>query len=139
MLIVTDKWNSRKVAINPDKITAVWDLEKGGSSLCYDHTTIEIEETVEELFLDGQTDSPTPEVSEDQLKIFMPEVSEDQITGPTCAACGSRDVMGVQYDHNEPECYDGISEWRCKCGARTGRWSNKILKPGEVEKRYGGY
>lgn len=35
--------------------------------------------------------------------------------------------------------YDGISELRCNdCGTRTGRWSGKILKDNEMERRFGG-
>jgi hypothetical protein len=48
-----------------------------------------------------------------------------------------KDVVGVQYQHNHPQAYDGISEWQCcKCGARIGRWSGKVLADDESEKRF---
>jgi hypothetical protein len=32
----------------------------------------------------------------------------------------------VEYDHNNPEYYDGISEIMClECGTRFGRWTGK--------------
>ena len=35
--------------------------------------------------------------------------------------------------------YDGISEIQCQdCGTRSGRWSLRELKDGELERRYGG-
>ena len=44
----------------------------------------------------------------------------------------------VEYDGMHPDHYDGVSEYRClNCGTRWGRWSGKILKKGETEKRYG--
>jgi len=53
--------------------------------------------------------------------------------------CGSKDFIAIEYGYSHPEHYDGISEWRCqKCGTRYGRWTGKILKDGESEKRFGG-
>jgi len=53
--------------------------------------------------------------------------------------CGSRDFIAIEYGYTHPERYDGISEERCTmCGTRYGRWSGKILKDGECEKRFGG-
>ena len=47
-------------------------------------------------------------------------------------------VIGVEYAHDHPERYDGVSEWRCTvCGARIGRWTEKVLADDESEKRYG--
>ncbi len=66
----------------------------------------------------------------------IPDVSEDE--GPVCAACGNtQDLMGVEYDYTSPHRYDGVSEWRCQCGARTGRWSGKVLEDGVAEPRWG--
>jgi len=49
-------------------------------------------------------------------------------------------MMGVEYPHNHPQHYDGVSEWKCTaCGLRIGRWSGNYLKIGEVEPRYGVY
>jgi len=46
--------------------------------------------------------------------------------------------MGHIYGYDSPHRYDGVSEWHClDCGCRWGRWSGKILAPGEVEPRYG--
>lgn len=43
--------------------------------------------------------------------------------------------MGVEYTHDNPERYDGVSEVECRdCGARFGRWSGKELAEGEAEK-----
>jgi hypothetical protein len=48
-------------------------------------------------------------------------------------------VIGIQYDYNSPQHYDGISEWMCPfCGYREGRWTGRELKDGELEPRYGG-
>lgn len=54
----------------------------------------------------------------------------------TCKKCGSENVVGVEYPHDHPEHYDGVSEVECRaCGARIGRWSGKGLADGEAEKR----
>jgi len=56
-----------------------------------------------------------------------------------CPKCDGTDFTSMQYSYDEPEHYDGVSEYICNtCGCRIGRWSGKILKTGEVEKRYGG-
>ena len=56
-----------------------------------------------------------------------------------CRKCKSKNIVLIEYGHDQPEHYDGISEVKClKCGARFGRWSNKELGPIEFEKRYGG-
>lgn len=53
--------------------------------------------------------------------------------------CGSTSWFGVEYSYNCPERYDGVSEWECQiCGIRYGRWTDKELAEGELEKRYGG-
>jgi hypothetical protein len=55
----------------------------------------------------------------------------------TCPSCGATELLtGVQYE-GTPCDYDGVSEWCCMCGTRWGRWSNRILIPGELEQRYG--
>lgn len=54
-----------------------------------------------------------------------------------CLACNVQ-FVGVEYGHDSPEHYDGISEYMCpKCEKRIGRWSGKTLKEGELEPRYG--
>lgn len=59
-------------------------------------------------------------------------------TRPKCAACGNQEgLMGQEYPYDDPMHYDGVSEWHCPCGARTGRWSNRILQPGEGERVFG--
>jgi len=56
-----------------------------------------------------------------------------------CKKCGSENIIMVEYDYTSPEHYDGISEIDCRdCGVRIGRWSDKELAEGEIEKRYGG-
>lgn len=63
----------------------------------------------------------------------------NDLSEPTCGSCGNIvNLTGCQYDYNEPEHYDGVSEWHCSCGARTGRWSGRVLATGEVEKRFSG-
>lgn len=56
-------------------------------------------------------------------------------------ACGTeflaREVIGVQYAYDDPEHYDGVSEWRFPDGHRVGRWTNRILEDGEGEYRFG--
>lgn len=58
-----------------------------------------------------------------------------------CLKCGSTNILMIEYGWPFPlgADYDGISEIKCNdCGARTGRWSGKILKKDEFERRYGG-
>jgi DNA-directed RNA polymerase subunit M/transcription elongation factor TFIIS len=50
-----------------------------------------------------------------------------------CPKCKSKKIMGVEYRMTDED-YDGISEYRCECGYRQGRWSKKELKNGELEK-----
>ncbi len=60
------------------------------------------------------------------------------ITGPTPLPCGHTTKCGVEY-RGTPEDWDGISEWVCEtCGRRWGRWTQRELNDGEIEKRYGG-
>jgi hypothetical protein len=55
-----------------------------------------------------------------------------------CPTCGENNWMGVEYGYPSPEEYDGVSEWEClEFGTRIGRWTGKVLKEGEIEKRYG--
>ena len=58
-----------------------------------------------------------------------------------CPKCESTNITGIQYgfvaDRDNPCHYDGISEWKCECGYREGRWSGKELKDGEHEPPYG--
>lgn len=61
--------------------------------------------------------------------------------GPCTAHCcreGQRGpfsaVVGVQYSDASDAYYDGVSEWKCPaCEIRWGRWSGRVLAPGEVE------
>lgn len=53
-----------------------------------------------------------------------------------CPKCGGK-IIGIEY-RLTPEDYDGISEWRCDCGYRVGRWSGLELQEGFIEKRWGG-
>lgn len=47
-------------------------------------------------------------------------------------------VIGIQYDYDHPEHYDGVSEWRCpRCGRREGRWTGTVLTGGASEPRFG--
>jgi hypothetical protein len=47
-------------------------------------------------------------------------------------------VIGVQYAWDDPNHYDGVSEWRCPhCGYREGRWSGRALGPNETEPPFG--
>ena len=55
-----------------------------------------------------------------------------------CKKCKSENVVMVEYTHDSPEHYDGVSEIMCNdCGARFGRWSGKELAEGETEPRFG--
>lgn len=57
----------------------------------------------------------------------------------TCPKCRCDKFDFIEYGHDDPEHHDGFSEIQClKCGARFGRWSEKELQEGEVEKRHGG-
>jgi Zn ribbon nucleic-acid-binding protein len=56
-----------------------------------------------------------------------------------CPKCQEKKIIGIEYGYGHPERYDGVSEWLCaKCGYRQGRWTEKELKNGDVEQRYGG-
>ena len=57
-----------------------------------------------------------------------------------CIDCdNTKDWTGVEYSYTCKEHYDGVSEWKCnKCGTRYGRWSDKILKEGQLEPVWGG-
>lgn len=47
-------------------------------------------------------------------------------------------LIGLQYSYDDPNHYDGVSEWVCPdCRIRWGRWSMKVLKEDESERRYG--
>jgi len=60
-----------------------------------------------------------------------------------CSKCGSKNIIMIEYGYTgDPErdkyMYDGISEIKCNdCGVRTGRWTGKELKEGELEPVYG--
>lgn len=58
-----------------------------------------------------------------------------------CPKCGSENTIGVEYYNvGLPAVvgYDGISEIQCQdCNTRSGRWSLKTLKEGELEGRFG--
>jgi len=55
---------------------------------------------------------------------------------PSCNNQSKYSIIGVEYCYGHPERYDGVSEWRCgQCHTRWGRWSGKILKDGEAERR----
>jgi len=55
-----------------------------------------------------------------------------------CTKCGSGNIILIEYPHDHPDHYDGISEINCmSCKARIGYWSGKDLKDGETEKPYG--
>lgn len=57
---------------------------------------------------------------------------------PKCDADWEKEPpTGCEYAYGSPERYDGVSEWWCKCGARIGRWTGKVLDEGEIEPRYG--
>lgn len=58
--------------------------------------------------------------------------------GNTCGSCGNtKNLIGCEYDYGHPNHYDGVSELRCHCGARTGRWTGKVLAEGESERCFG--
>lgn len=63
---------------------------------------------------------------------------DEEDAGPACAACGgTSDLMGCEYDYSHPDHYDGVSEWRCPCGTRTGRWTGRVLEGSDTEKVFG--
>lgn len=59
-----------------------------------------------------------------------------------CPKCESENIIMIEYytpDTPSEATYDGISEIQCQdCGTRSGRWSLRELKDGELERRYGG-
>ena len=57
---------------------------------------------------------------------------------PACPKDSTHPVLSVEYPHDVPEHYDGISEVECLvCEKRYGRWTGKELAPGEREPRFG--
>lgn len=55
-----------------------------------------------------------------------------------CPKCSSTNIILIEYSWDNPEHYDGISEYRClACDYRQGRWTGKELKLGFIEPRYG--
>lgn len=47
-------------------------------------------------------------------------------------------VIGVEYAYDNPNHYDGVSEWVCPdCKYREGRWTGRELAEGELEPRFG--
>jgi hypothetical protein len=79
----------------------------------------------------------------------MAEAEKKRLTAERCDFCGANlshvvdgntysRMIGIEYTDG-PERYDGTSEFQCpECEIRVGRWTKKVLKEGEVEKRYGG-
>ena len=56
----------------------------------------------------------------------------------TCPKCKSKNIISCEYWYDNPERYDGISEYMCKdCEYRQGRWTGKELKSGYIEPRLG--
>jgi hypothetical protein len=60
-----------------------------------------------------------------------------------CPVCGAP-IAGLEYGYDNPEHYDGVSEWICTKGAddgswhfRLGRWTGRLLKKNELEPPYG--
>jgi hypothetical protein len=52
--------------------------------------------------------------------------------------CPEDKILLMEYGHDTPEHYDGISEITCtECKKRVGRWSGKTLTGDEVENRFG--
>ena len=55
-----------------------------------------------------------------------------------CPVC-EKHMIGIEYAYDSPYHYDGVSEWFCeKDNIRIGRWSNKHLGEGDLEKVFGG-
>lgn len=54
-----------------------------------------------------------------------------------CPVCQAAIEWGVEYEHNHPARYDGVSEWRCANGHRWGRWTGRVLELGDWEWPYG--
>ena len=62
-------------------------------------------------------------------------VTEIDNEKPKCKACGSTNIVFVEYGYGCPERHDGWSEIDCKeCGKRFGRWSGKELKEAMIKK-----
>jgi hypothetical protein len=60
--------------------------------------------------------------------------------GADMSGVGTRDsrLISVEYAHESPERYDGVSEWRCPdCDYREGRWTGRRLWGRQTEPRFG--
>lgn len=49
----------------------------------------------------------------------------------------SVNIIGIQYANDNPEHHDGVSEWRCVCGARFNRWTDELLADNQIVSRQG--
>ena len=48
-----------------------------------------------------------------------------------CGNCGSAVLTGIEYAHDDPRHYDGVSEWLCQhCGRRWDRFTGTVLEEG---------
>lgn len=89
------------------------------------------------------TRSPARELAEaadrDDTRLHEPAKKDAGLADGYCSRCDWTVMpFAVEYSHDSPEHYDGISEYQCpRCGLREGRWTGKVLTGGASEPRLG--
>lgn len=82
---------------------------------------------------------PSQQLAETADKLGEPAKKDAKLADGYCRRC-DKTVMpiGVEYSHDHPEHFDGVSEWRCpRCGRREGRFTGRLLTEGASEPRLG--
>jgi hypothetical protein len=82
---------------------------------------------------------PSQQLAESADRLHEPAKKDAKLADGYCRHCDKTVmVIGVEYDYNHPERYDGVSEWNCpSCGRREGRWTGSVLTDGSSEPRLG--
>ena len=86
---------------------------------------------------DGGSVSTVSTTQEAVAEHCKPELPAVLIECPACDNADRTQIIAVEYPYGHPYRYDGISEYRCPCGCRWGRWTERILEDGEWEKPFG--
>lgn len=82
---------------------------------------------------------PRQQLAEAADREHEPAKKDAGLADGYCARCDQAVMaIGVEYTHDSPEHYDGVSEWQCsRCGRREGRWTGSVLTGGASEPRLG--
>lgn len=85
------------------------------------------------------TQTPGQQLAEAADRLHEPAKKDAKLEDGYCVRCDKAVLaIGVEYSHDSPEHYDGVSEWNCpNCGRREGRWTGRVLTGGASEPRLG--